>query len=224
VNVVNVKPTIQSISASVSQALTGKSVSFNATTTDPSTADTSAGFTYSWLVDGVANSFTGNPLEQTFSDCGNHSVSATATDKDGGVSDPKTSGVVSVYEAHFQQPLDEGVYNTVQKVPASSKTGRVIPVKISIGCGATNLTGLSPAIQLLKGDKSDGSETSTDAVETYSSAKADITGVMRQVDGGYIYNLEVPKNAAAGELYTVRVRPFGDINTSASMYVVLQVK
>src|SRR5215211_6346408 len=140
-----------------------------------------------WLVDGVANSFTGNPLDQSFSDCGDHSVSATATDKDGGESASVTSDVVSAYEAHFQPPLDEGMYNTVQK-------GRVVPVKISIGCDGQNLTDLSPAIQLLTGDAADGNQTDADAIETLSSSAADTTGFMRAVDDGYIYNLQVPDN------------------------------
>ena len=56
---------------------------------------------------------------------------------------------------------------------------------------------------------------------------------MREVDGGYIYNLEVPtriKNSdgsftevKADTLLTVRVRPFGDDKPEASMYVVLKV-
>jgi hypothetical protein len=217
VTVNNVEPTIQSISASVSQTLTGRSVLFDASTTDPSTADTTAGFTYAWLVDGVVNSFTGNPLGQKFFDCGDHSVSATATDKDGEESASVTSDVVSAYEAHFQPPLDEGVYNTVQK-------GRVVPVKISIGCDGQNLTDLSPAIQLLKGDAADGTVTDADAIETFSSSAADTTGFMRAVDDGYIYNLQVPGNAVAGDLFTIRVRPFGDSNTGASMYVVLKIR
>jgi hypothetical protein len=217
VDVLNVPPTIQNIATSASQALTSKSVSFTATTRDPSTADTSAGFTYAWLVDGNADPFTANPLSTTFSDCGEHSVSATATDQDGGVSASVTSDVVSVQEAHFRPPLDEGVFNTVQK-------GRVVPVKISIGCAGQNLSGLQPAIQLLKGDKSDGSETGSDAIETFSSSAADTTGIMRAVDDGYIYNLQVPTNAVANDLYTVRVRPFGDGNPGSSMYVVLKIR
>jgi hypothetical protein len=217
VNVLNVPPTIQNIAASVSQTLTGKSVSFDATTTDPSTADTNAGFTYQWLIDGNADPFTGNPLSTSFSDCGDHSVSATATDKDGGVSASVTSDVVSVQEAHFGPPLDEGVFNTVQK-------GRVVPVKISIGCAGQNLSGLHPAIQLLKGDKSDGSESGSDAIETFSSSSADTTGFMRPVDDGYIYNLQVPTNALANDLFTIRVRPFGDDNAGSSMYVVLKIR
>lgn len=45
-----------------------------------------------------------------------------------------------------------------------------------------------------------------DAVETFSSSAADTTGFMRAVDDGYIYNLKVPTNAIANDLFTIRVR------------------
>jgi hypothetical protein len=47
---------------------------------------------------------------------------------------------------------------------------------------------------------------------------------MRAVDGGYIYNLQVPTNALANDLFTIRVRPFGDGNAGSSMYVVLKIR
>jgi len=53
---------------------------------------------------------------------------------------------------------------------------------------------------------------------------------MRAVDGGYVYNLQVPTKYShgtsikAGDLLTIRVRPFGASNHGASMYVVLRVK
>jgi hypothetical protein len=150
-------------------------------------------------------------------------VSAKAKDKDGGVSAPFKSGVVSSYEAHFRPPLDEGTINIVQK-------GRVVPVKISVGCTKNELKGLRPAIQLLKGNKTAGTERPEDEVKTPSSSSADTTGFMRQVGGGYIYNLEVPgrykdgTEVKAGDLFTVRVRPFENNNQGASMYVVLKVK
>jgi len=130
---------------------------------------------------------------------------------------------VSAYEARFGQPLDEGVHNTVQKA-------RVVPVKISIGCSDDDLKGLKPAIQLLKGDKTSATENASDEVETHSSSAADTTGIMREVDGGYHYDLEVPTKYAdgtevkSGDLLTIRVRPFGDGNKEASMYVVLKIK
>jgi hypothetical protein len=67
-------------------------------------------------------------------------------------------------------------------------------VKISIGCQKEDLKGLKPAIQLLKGDKTAGTESTSDEVETYSSSSADTAGVMREIGDGYIYNLQVPTN------------------------------
>jgi hypothetical protein len=177
-------------------------------------------------VDGGSYSSGSNPFEATFSGCGKHTVSVTATDKDGAESEAASQGStvnVEAYEAHFRQPLDEGKYNLVEK-------GRVVPVKVTAVCGSENLKDLKPAIQLLKGDSSTVSESGTEEVETYSSSAADTTGVMRAVDGGYIYNLQVPTKykdgtqVKAGDLLTVRVRPFGDGNQEASMYVVLKVK
>jgi hypothetical protein len=47
---------------------------------------------------------------------------------------------------------------------------------------------------------------------------------MRPVDGGYIYNLQVPSNAAANQEFTIRVNPFGDTDHAATgMYVVIEI-
>jgi hypothetical protein len=121
-------------------------------------------------------------------------------------------------EAHFLPPLNESMLNTVQK-------GRVIPVKITIVCGTTPVTGLTPGIQLLKGDVSPANESGVDPVETLSSSAADTTGLMRPIDGGYIYNLQVPSTTTvkAGDLFTIRVRPFAEANPSGSIYVVLKI-
>ena len=215
VEIKNVAPTITDLSGPT-QPLTGKALSLKGTAADPSAADTSAGFSWQWATGGGAYSPGPNPFGHTFSTCGEQTVSARAKDKDGGTSEPFKSGVVNVYEAHFRQPLDESVNNTVQR-------GKTVPVKISIGCESNPLTGLQPAIKLLKGDQTPERETSSDAIETLASS-TDTTGIMRPVEGGYIYNLKVPGNAQAGAKFTIRVRPFGDSNTEASMYVVLKIK
>ena len=213
----NVAPAITQISGP-SRMLTGSTIPFSASATDPSSADTSAGFSWQWSVDGGAYDPGSNPFQTTFSTCDKHSVSAKAVDKDGGVSEPATTSTITAYEGHYQQPLDEGAYNLVQ-------AGRVVPVKVTVGCAADSLTDLKPTIQLLKGDKSDGTETYSDLVETYSVSAADTTGVMRPADSFYIYNLRVPQNAKAGELFTIRVRPFGDEDASAGgLYVVLKIR
>lgn len=224
VNIANVAPTITGISASAQDALTGKNVTFTGAATDPSSADTTAGFFWQWSKDGGAYTPStlpspfaagGNPFTTSFSTCGAHSVSAKATDKDGGSSQPVSSSSVNLYDASFLPPIDGSPYiNMVQK-------GRVIPVKISVSCNG-NVTGLTPSIQLLSGDKTDGSETTLDEVETYSVSAADSTGVMRAVDGGYIYNLRVPDVANA--YYTVRVNPFGGSDAGSNMYALLKTR
>jgi hypothetical protein len=215
VDIANVAPSISGISASVQNALANKNVTFTGSATDVSNADTAAGFSWQWSKDGGAYAEGSNSFSTSFSTCGSHSVSAKATDKDGGTSAAVSSDSVNVYNASFSPPVDAAPFvNTVQK-------GRVIPVKISVSCNG-NIANLSPSIQLLSGDKTDGSETTADEIETYSVSNADSTGVMRAVDGGYIYNLRVPDVANAH--YTVRVNPFGGSNASSNMYALLKIR
>jgi hypothetical protein len=213
----NVAPTITGITANSALALVGKPADFTGAATDPSSADLAAGLAWQWVVNTDAPNTDDHTFSTRFPTCGSYSISATTMDKDGGISALFAFGAMNVYEAQFQQPLNEGMYNTVQK-------GRVVPVKIAIGCAGVPLAGLTPAIQLLSGDRSDASETGSDEIETTASSGADTTGVMRPVDDGYRYNLQVPSNATAGQLFTIRVRPFGDANPGASIYAVLQIR
>jgi hypothetical protein len=124
---------------------------------------------------------------------------------------------VNVSDGKWLPPLNAGMKNTIIK-------GKVFPVKVSIGCGTTSVNGLTPAIQVLKGDVTPGTEVGTDAVETLSAASADTSGFMRQAgDGSYIYNLLAP-NVSKTEPYTIRVRPYGDSNPAAAMYILVEVK
>jgi hypothetical protein len=221
VTVKNVPPTIQSVTASAQNALTGKNVTFTGSATDPSNADTTFGFYWKWAIDGGAFGNYGlvkaNTYATSFGSCGSHYVSAQAKDKDNGESVvfSTNSNPVQVYDGSFRPPVDAAPYiNTVQK-------GRVIPVKISVTCNGA-ITGLQPPIQLLSGDKTDGSETLSDAIETYSVSGADTEQYMRAVDGGYIYNLRVPD--VANQKYTIRVSPFGVSNASSNMYALLQTR
>ncbi len=211
----NVAPTITALTASTTTVLVGQPVTFTGTATDPSTVDTAAGF--SWSFNGGAFGAAGaNTFTTTFTTCGVHTVSAVARDKDGGESAVATSSAVNTYDADFLSPLRAGVYNAVQ-------TGRVVPVKITVGCSGTFLGGLTPAIQLLTGEVDPGTDPGDASlnISTTSVSAADTTGVMRQVDGEYIYNLHVP-TAAANALFTVRVRPFGA--TGGSLYIVLKIR
>ena len=215
VTVNNVPPTITSLSGPT-QVLTGTKLSYNGTATDPSNADTKAGFTWNWSIDGAAAAI-GNPTSLTFSSCGSHTVSATATDKDGSTSAPASlASKVSASDGAWQPPLYSGQYNV-------AKVGSVIPVKITLGCNGTPLTGLAPTIQLIQGDVDGTTDTGTNDVTTTSVSSADTTGIMRFAAPQYIYNLQVP-SAPSGTQFTIRVRPFGDSDPADGMYVLIKIK
>jgi hypothetical protein len=104
--------------------------------------------------------------------------------------------------------------------------GQVLPVMISIGCGTTNLTDLTPHIQLLSGNVSPESEIGSTIVTSTPVSAADSTQTMRPLDGGYVYNLQVPTNAAANTEYTILVNPFGPTADDAAtgMYLVIKIR
>jgi hypothetical protein len=225
VHVDNVPPTILSMTPSTTNALSGTAnkVTYTGVADDPANADDAAGFTWAWSGGTSTDTDNNSSYQTSFSDCGTKSVSATATDKDNGTSPSRTtsgSELVNVYNANFLSPLKDGTVNKVQK-------GQVVPVKISIGCNGTNLTGLSPNIQLLSGNQSPETEAGTETLTT-SVSSADTGQTMRPVDGGYIYNLAVPKDSTAtvGKQYTVRVNPFGATanNAASGMYVVIEIR
>src|SRR5215213_7329745 len=233
VSVSNVAPLLPAVSSSSQNVLAGavNTVTFTGTATDVSPIDLGAGFSWRWAIDGGAygpfGAVNANTLEVGgtnnrlyFSTCDTHTVEAQVSDKDGGVSakSPQAIQSVSVYNGGFSPPLVDGSTNLVQK-------GQVVPVEISIGCGTTNLTNLTPHIQLLSGNVSPETESGSTTVTTTSVLTADTTESMRQVDGGYIYNLQVPSNATANQEFTIRVDPFGATadHAATGMYVVIKI-
>jgi hypothetical protein len=199
-------------------------VTFTPTATDASPIDLAAGFGWRWAIDGDAYGpfgAVGANNQLYFPTCGTHTVEAQASDKDGGVSAESSQATrsVSVYNGAFSPPLVDGTTNMVQK-------GQVVPVEISIGCGTTNLTNLTPHIQLLGGNVSPESESGRTTVTPTSVLAADTTQTMRPVDGGYIYNLQVPSNAAVNQKFTILVNPFGATadHAATGMYVVIKIR
>ena len=207
----NVAPTVVSVTADSATALVGQPVTFLGTATDASPEDTLAGF--SWTFDGATTS--GNAFTTSFAQCGPGTVTATATDKDGGTSDVATSAAVAVAAAQFVAPLRAGSYNLVQ-------SGQVVPVRVKVGCDGVSVDGLSPLIQVLSGDVDSATDADDPAqsVATTDASGADTSKVMRAADGAYLYNLRVP-TASANTLFTVRVRPF---DGRAAVYVVLKIR
>lgn len=212
VTVNNVAPTVTSFTGPAN-AITGVPVTFTAAATDPSGADTTHGFMWSFNGGTFQSS---NQFTHTFTSCGEQTLTAVARDKDQDESASRSASA-SAFDAQFLSPLRAGAVNLVQK-------GSVVPVKVSVGCAGVANTGLQPAIQLLKGDlvaDADGASESV-YVETATVSSADSTGVMRQADGHYIYNLAIPSTATAGTEYTVRVRPFG--TTGGALAVLLKIR
>ena len=108
-------------------------------------------------------------------------------------------------------PLGSGGKDLVQ-------TGQVVPVKVRIGCGGAFWSGLAPAIAMVNGG------------ETYpavSVSAADQPGVMRELDGMYLYNLRIPSSMGSHDLVkgddlTVRVEPFG--SAGGALDVTIQIR
>jgi hypothetical protein len=234
VSVSNVAPALTGVSSSSRNALAGPlyPVIFTGTATDVSPIDLAAGFSWRWAIDGGAyglfgavgaNTFTigGANNQLYFSTCGTHTVVARASDKEGGVSaeSPQATHSVSVYNGALSPPLVDGSTNMVQR-------GQIVPVEISVGCGTTNLTDLTPHIQLLGGNVSPEIESGSTTVTPTSVLAPDTTQTMRAVDGGYIYNLQVPSNAAANQEFTILVNPFGATadHAATGMYVVIKIR
>jgi hypothetical protein len=212
VEVRNVAPTATLARVGPANVFTGGTVTYNASATDPSAADTAAGFTWSFNEGDFGDS---PQLQQTYSSCGTYVEGVRAQDKDGGVSDA-ASAEVSVYDGSWHGAIKPAMRNMVQK-------GRVVPVQIRVGCEGMPLTGLSPTIQLIAGDLLPDEEPAegTTLIAT-SVSGADTTGVMRAADGGYIYNLQIPSNAPAGQKYTIRVRPWG--TDGAALNALLEIR
>ncbi len=203
----NVPPTIVSLTPSTTTALAGSDVTWTATATDPGTADT-----FIWWFDGGAGSAGGltTTYTRSYASCGTYALDARVADDDGGSDSATSHATVSVGEGVVLPPLGSGK-DLVQ-------TGQVVPVKVRIGCGGAFWGGLAPAITLVHGD------------ETYpaaSVAAVDQPGVMRELDGMYLYNLRIPSSVGShdlvkGDEVTIRVEPFGP--AGGALDVVVQIR
>lgn len=203
----NVPPTIVSLTPSTTTALAGSDVIWTATATDPGTADT-----FTWWFDGGAGNAGGltTTYTRSYSSCGTYALDATVADDDGGSDSATSDATVSVGEGAVLPPLGFGK-DLVQ-------TGQVVPVKVRIACDGVSWAGLAPAITLVHAD---------DTYPASSVAAVDHPGVMRQVDGMYLYNLRIPSSLGShdlvkGDELTIRVEPFG--SAGGALDVVVQIR
>ncbi len=145
-------------------------------------------------------------------------MTVVARDDDGGVSDPFTSPLqVQTYNYQVLPPLEGGAENLV-------KRGQVVPVQIKVlGCDGSTVSGLTPEIRLLKGDKTTIDENNDNTV-TGSVSNADTGTTMRSVDSKYLYNLRIPSDAVVNAEYTIRIQPFAPGNTDAAIFIALKTR
>ena len=205
---VNVPPTIVSLTPSTTTALAGSDVTWTATAIDPGTADT-----FTWWFDGGAGSAGGltTTYTRSYASCGTYALEARVADDDGGSDSATSRATVSVGDGAVLPPLGSGGKDLVQ-------TGQVVPVKVRIGCDGAFWGGLAPTIAMVHGD------------ETYpavSVSAADEPGVMRELDGMYLYNLRIPSSTGShdlvkGDELTIRVEPFG--SAGGALDVVVQIR
>src|SRR5438874_13512127 len=102
------------------------------------------------------------------------------------------------------------------------KKRQLVAADITSGCNAFT-SGLHPLTSLRAGDYDPNVDPGDPSyVVPDTSSSADTSGVMREGDQQYLYNLAVPSNAAVGDLFTVLIRPFG--GSAPTLYAVLKIK
>ncbi len=189
----NLAPTIVSLEPSTTTVLVGSDVMWTATATDPGSGDTHA-----WSFDDGLGSGAGlsTTFTRSYGSCGEFQLAATVADDDGGSATVTSSATVTVIGAQVLEPAADAAGRMVQR-------GQVVPLKVRVGCGDGNLGGLAPTVGLLAG----GTE-----MAAWSSNGG--PGVMRELDGMYVFNLRVPGAAngatlRSGDALVVTITPFG---------------
>src|SRR5207302_9784839 len=113
----NVAPAVTILGIPVSSS-EGTAITLTSTASDPGTADTAAGFSYSWTVLKNGSLFTsgsGTSLNFTPDDNGTYAVTLNVTDKDGGIGSATASIAVS---------------NVAPVIPSGGVTGPTVPLII----------------------------------------------------------------------------------------------
>ena len=103
----------------------GTAATFKASATDPSTADTAAGFTFAWTF-GDGGTATGASASHTYAAAGTYSVAVKATDTHG-LSTTTTASLV----------VNAALQATITGLPTQSNSGVAVTAKATVSGGAT---------------------------------------------------------------------------------------
>jgi hypothetical protein len=217
VEVANVAPTLDALTptgASAVACIGGNSVGLDLSWTDPAgTLDADFAYDVNWgdgtpHATGTSSSLSVSGLSHVYA-AGTYTISATVTDKDGGVSAAKTASVSLLYNVTgVLQPVND---TQAHQDPSIFKYGSTIPVKIQVtDCHGTPVSGLAPKISV---QKISGSTPVSGTDETIVSTSAADTGtVMRFSDNLYIYNLATKSLSDSSATYQITITgPFSPV-------------
>lgn len=163
-----------------------------------------------------------------YSTPGTYTATVMVTDKDNGVGSKSTADgaglqVLQAYSTTFLQPFDGSTPSKL--IVNSMKSGRVVPVKVTITDSCTGLALSDPTkvVKIASGAKSSGGGT-VDAVETYADAGASSAGsnLFRYSSPFWIYNLDSKAlGMVVGTCYRIDVYVDG-IKATKDTYALLQ--
>jgi hypothetical protein len=129
---------------------------------------------------------------------GTNTVTCTITDASNNSSACSFQVVVAGPTVVFLPPIHTSAENLV-------RVGQTFPVKAKVDCGGANVRGLAPEIRVAQGDFLESDPAFEQEITQESTSAADTTGVMREADGFYIYNLGT-RGLAKDSHYTIIVR------------------
>jgi PKD domain len=177
----------------------------------------------------TAGSQTPSPTPtHVYSTPGIYTATVTVTDKDNGVGSKSTADdaglqVLQAYSTSFLQPFDGSTPSRL--IVNQMKSGRVVPVKVTITDSCTGLALTDPNKVVTIGSKESASNgSSPDPVETYADAGTSSAGtnVFRYTTGFWIYNLDSKAlNMVVGKTYRIDVYVDG-IKATVNTFALLQ--
>lgn len=104
--------------------------------------------------------------------------------------------------AEFLSPLKDGSAKHV-------RSGGTLAVSIAVTCDGAHMPALAPLLDLHVGSLDPATDGDTPTNAQAVSAKGETPGVMTEGDGKYSYKLALPSGLAAGQILTLRARPWG---------------